>query len=83
MQELLKPPPKDCTKPEPFHLESRRLHEQEQERLRQKKLQAEQLESALREFRAQPHLLKYGLILTVRECLSVPLISHASTMFSL
>jgi hypothetical protein len=56
-----KPLTKECTRPEPFYLEGLLLHEQEQERLMQERLQAEQLEAALREFHAQPNLSKYGL----------------------
>ncbi|XP_024377428.1 protein TPX2 isoform X1 [Physcomitrium patens] len=51
-----KPLPKECTKPEPFYLESLLLHKQEQERMMRQQMQAEQLETALREFRAQPIL---------------------------
>lgn len=40
------------------------LHEQEQERLMQERMRAEQLDSALKEFHAQPNLSKYGLLLT-------------------
>lgn len=58
-----KPVPKECTKPEPFYLESLLLHEQEQERLAQERIQAEQLNAALREFHAQPNLSKVPAVL--------------------
>ncbi|KAG0614517.1 hypothetical protein M758_6G183400 [Ceratodon purpureus] len=53
-----KPPPKECTKPEPFRLESLMLHEQKQERMMLERMRAEQLEKALREYHAQPILSK-------------------------
>lgn len=40
-------------------MESLLLHEQEQERLAQERIQAEQLNAALREFHAQPNLSKF------------------------
>lgn len=61
-----KPLTKECTRPEPFYLESLLLHEQEQERLMQERLQAEQLEAALREFHAQPNLSKAPAVLPER-----------------
>lgn len=68
-----RPVPKECTKPEPFYLESLLLHEQERERLMLERMQAEQLEEALREFHAQPNLSKYSLwqlLISLSFCLS-------------
>ncbi|KAG0588788.1 hypothetical protein KC19_2G269000 [Ceratodon purpureus] len=62
-----KPLPKECTKPEPFYLESLVLHEHEQERLMEERLHAEQLEAALREFHAQPNLSKVPVVLPEKQ----------------
>ncbi|CAM6035180.1 unnamed protein product [Sphagnum compactum] len=51
-----KPEPKECTKPEPFHLESIVRHEEEQRRMAEERAKLEQMEASLKEFHAQPNL---------------------------
>ncbi|KAG6541554.1 hypothetical protein Mapa_017076 [Marchantia paleacea] len=51
-----KPEPRGVTRPEPFQLESLIRHEDEQHRLAEERRRAEELEAALKAFRAQPNL---------------------------
>lgn len=51
-----KPEPKECTKPEPFHLESIVRHEEEQRRMAEERAKLEEMEASLKEFHAQPNL---------------------------
>ncbi|CAK9255531.1 unnamed protein product [Sphagnum jensenii] len=52
----LKPEPKECTKAEPFQLESLVRHQEEQQRQAEERAKAEQIEAALKEFHACPNL---------------------------
>ncbi|CAM6045068.1 unnamed protein product [Sphagnum compactum] len=52
----LKPEPKECTKAEPFQLESLVRHQEEQQRQAEERAKAEQIEAALKEFHAYPNL---------------------------
>ncbi|GLJ44975.1 hypothetical protein SUGI_0946730 [Cryptomeria japonica] len=49
-----KPEPKECTKPEPFQLESLMRHEEELQRMMEERARAEREEAEMRKFRAQP-----------------------------
>ncbi|XP_027348192.1 protein TPX2 [Abrus precatorius] len=51
-----KPEPKECTKPEPFQLESLVRHEEEMQRELEERLRMEEEEAQMREFKAQPIL---------------------------
>ncbi|CAL0333853.1 unnamed protein product [Lupinus luteus] len=51
-----KPEPKQCTKPEPFQLESLVRHEEEMHREMEEKLRMEREEAEMRRFKAQPVL---------------------------
>ncbi|OIW06007.1 hypothetical protein TanjilG_11694 [Lupinus angustifolius] len=51
-----KPEPKQCTKPEPFQLESLVRHEEEMQREMEEKLRMEREEAEMRRFKAQPVL---------------------------
>ncbi|KAL2328189.1 hypothetical protein Fmac_021616 [Flemingia macrophylla] len=51
-----KPEPKQCTRPEPFQLESLVRHEEEMQREQEERRRMEQEEAKMREFRAQPIL---------------------------
>ncbi|KAL3692098.1 hypothetical protein R1sor_005749 [Riccia sorocarpa] len=51
-----KPEPKEATRPEPFQLESVVRHMDEQQRLAEERKRAEEIEAALKAFRAQPNL---------------------------
>ncbi|KAJ1375379.1 TPX2, C-terminal, partial [Sesbania bispinosa] len=51
-----KPEPKECTKPEPFQLESLVRHEEEMQREMEERLRKEREEAQMREFKAQPIL---------------------------
>jgi targeting protein for Xklp2 len=60
LQVPLKPEPKECTKAEPFQLESLVRHQEEQQRQAEERAKAEQIEAALKEFHACPNLSKYS-----------------------
>jgi targeting protein for Xklp2 len=60
LQVPLKPEPKECTKAEPFQLESLVRHQEEQQRQAEERAKAEQIEAALKEFHAYPNLSKYN-----------------------
>ncbi|KEH30703.1 targeting protein for Xklp2 protein [Medicago truncatula] len=51
-----KPEPKQCTKPEPFQLESLVRHEEEMQREQEERLRMERQEAQMRKFKAQPVL---------------------------
>lgn len=51
-----KPEPKQCTKPEPFQLESLVRHEEEMQREQEERLRMEREEAQMRKFKAQPVL---------------------------
>lgn len=51
-----KPEPKQCTRPEPFQLESLVRHEEEMQREQEERLRMEREEARMREFKAQPIL---------------------------
>ena len=51
-----KPEPKQCTKPEPFQLESLVRHEEEMQREQEERLRKEREEAEMRKFKAQPIL---------------------------
>ena len=51
-----KPKPKECTKPEPFHLESLERHEEEMRREIEERQKKELEEAQMRLFKAQPVL---------------------------
>lgn len=51
-----KPEPKECTKPEPFQLESLIRHEEELQRMMEERARAEKEEAEKRKFRAQPNM---------------------------
>ncbi|KAL9297734.1 hypothetical protein ACSQ67_023630 [Phaseolus vulgaris] len=51
-----KPEPKQCTRPEPFQLESLVRHEEEMQREQEEKQRMEKEEAEMREFKAQPIL---------------------------
>jgi len=54
-----KPEPKQCTKPEPFQLESLVRHEEEMEREMEERRKLEEEEARMRNFKAQPVLKEY------------------------
>lgn len=56
MQIPPKPEPKQCTRPEPFQLESLVRHEEEMQREQEERLRMEREEARMREFKAQPIL---------------------------
>lgn len=51
-----KPEPKECTKPEPFQLESLIRHEEELQRMMEERSRDEKEEAEKRKFRAQPNM---------------------------
>lgn len=51
-----KPEPKQCTKPEPFQLESLVRHEEEMQREMEERQRKEEEEARMRNFKAQPVL---------------------------
>eukprot|EP01018_Ginkgo_biloba_P016911 Gb_32374 [translate_table: standard] len=51
-----KPEPRECTKPEPFQLESLMRHEEELQRMMEDRARAEKKETERRKFRAQPNM---------------------------
>ncbi|TKY66829.1 TPX2 protein [Spatholobus suberectus] len=51
-----KPEPKQCTRPEPFQLESLVRHEEEMQREQEERHRMEKAEAQMREFKAQPIL---------------------------
>nr|KYP58808.1 hypothetical protein KK1_014230 [Cajanus cajan] len=51
-----KPEPKQCTRPEPFQLESLVRHEEEMQKEQEERRRMEQEEAQMREFKAQPIL---------------------------
>lgn len=53
-----KPQPKECTRPEPFHLESLVRHEDELQRIADEEKARAAQEAAARAFRALPNLSK-------------------------
>lgn len=56
MQVPPKPEPKQCTKPEPFQLESLMRHEQEIQKEMEERQRLEKEEAMMRVFKAQPVL---------------------------
>ena len=56
MQIPPKPEPKECTKPEPFQLESLVRHEEEVQREMEERERMERQEAQMRRFKAQPVL---------------------------
>ncbi|ESQ44573.1 hypothetical protein EUTSA_v10003404mg [Eutrema salsugineum] len=53
-----KPEPKQCTKPEPFHLESLARHEEEMRKEMEERMRMEREEAQRRIFRAQPVIIE-------------------------
>jgi len=53
-----KPIPKECTKPEPFQLESLMRHEEELQQRMEELARIEREEEEMRKFRAQPIISK-------------------------
>jgi len=51
-----KPEPKQCTRPEPFQLESLMRHEEEMQREQEERQRIEREEAQMREFKALPIL---------------------------
>jgi targeting protein for Xklp2 len=51
-----KPEPKQCTKPEPFQLESLVRHEEEIQKEQEERLRMQREERKMRKFKAQPIL---------------------------
>eukprot|EP01018_Ginkgo_biloba_P001561 Gb_27943 [translate_table: standard] len=58
-----KPEPKECTKAEPFELESLLRHEEQQQRMIQQQERRKREEAEMRTFRAQPIMCKYVILL--------------------
>ncbi|KAJ8444829.1 hypothetical protein Cgig2_008886 [Carnegiea gigantea] len=62
-----KPKPKECTRPEPFHLESLERHEEEMRREMEERQKKELEESQMRLFKAQPVLKEDPIPLPEKE----------------